>query len=387
MDAGLDVDFGQFLKAIRIAQSSGVRYSSIMEPEVPHTMNTAPKVSVIVPCRNEERWIGVCLEALVRGSFPRSDYEILVIDNGSTDQTREIASVFADQVLVENTNKVSRARNLAAAGAHGEVLAFLDADCIPDRDWLDKATASLARDNAGIVGAHYLLPELPSWVEKNWCLDPPAGRQETNFVPAGNLIIRRQLFRQIGGFDEKLIACEDKELCARASRHATVISDDAIRVVHQGNPKTLEQLLRREMWHGRGALRSLRTRKTDKAVLATLAVGLGLALGVVGLVLLCMNGPSSGPGFLTGSVFLVTSTIAGSLWTRRKSLTDTEAAARLACLFVVYFVGRLIAMLFDLTSIDTYHGLTETRPEQQVSEESEVSRQESQVETHSREPS
>jgi len=103
-------------------------------------------ISVVVPAYNEERNIGNCLESLSRQSVPRDSYEIIVVDGGSKDRTREIAAQYADLVFIQISKKVGGARNDGAEKARGEILATTDADCIIPPDWLSVIAAAFDRD-------------------------------------------------------------------------------------------------------------------------------------------------------------------------------------------------------------------------------------------------
>ncbi|RLG48582.1 MAG: hypothetical protein DRO06_01110 [Thermoproteota archaeon] len=115
------------------------------------------KVSVIVPARNEERYIGRCLRALRN---QRDDLEIIVVDGASTDRTREIAEEYADAVLVEDRPRgPGAARNMGALMASGDVLAFVDADTVVSRGWSRAVIESIEGGAAGVTGPILPLPE------------------------------------------------------------------------------------------------------------------------------------------------------------------------------------------------------------------------------------
>ena len=103
-------------------------------------------ISVIVPAYNEEQNISICLESLCRQTLPRDQYEIIVVDGGSKDHTREIAARYADMVFIQTSKKVGGARNDGALKAKGEILATTDADCIIPEDWLGVITTGFERN-------------------------------------------------------------------------------------------------------------------------------------------------------------------------------------------------------------------------------------------------
>src|ERR1041385_3066715 len=98
-------------------------------------------ISIIIPALNEEKMIGRCLDSLTRLAFAHDRFEVLVVDNGSRDKTLMIAYSFKDRlnlkVLQQAGVRISALRNLGARSASGEIVAFLDADCLAPEDRLD----------------------------------------------------------------------------------------------------------------------------------------------------------------------------------------------------------------------------------------------------------
>ena len=222
----------------------------------PPVRSAAVSISIIIPALNEERMIGRCLESLAKLDFARERFEVLVVDNGSRDNTLSIAESFKDRLnlrVLEKTGvRISALRNMGARGALGDILAFLDADCLAPGDWLDRILELAPADGAGVLGAHYLLPEDSSWVGRTWHRyqeAPKAG--EVSHVPAGDLIMRREDFLKLGGFDETIQTNEDYELCERArAAGMQVRAFPQIGVVHLGTAQSLRVFFRKQAWHG-----------------------------------------------------------------------------------------------------------------------------------------
>src|SRR5882724_3997416 len=213
-------------------------------------------ISIIIPALNEEKMIGRCLESLTRLGFARDRFEVLVVDNGSRDKTRVIADSFKGRlnlkVLQQPCVCISALRNLGAREAVGDIVAFLDADCLAPADWLDRILALAPTDGAGILGAYYLLPEDSSWVGRTWHRYQEAPKSgEVSHVPAGDLIMRREDFLGLGGFDETIQTNEDYELCERARKAGMhVRAFPQIGVVHLGTAQSLRVFFRKQAWHG-----------------------------------------------------------------------------------------------------------------------------------------
>jgi glycosyltransferase involved in cell wall biosynthesis len=214
------------------------------------------KISIIIPALNEEKMIGRCLESLTKLVFARDRFEVLVIDNGSRDRTLAIADSFKDRlnlkVLQQAGVRISALRNLGARAATGDILAFLDADCLAPADWLDQMLVLAPANGAGVLGAHYLLPEDSSWVGRTWHRYQEAPKSgEVSHVPAGDLIMRREDFLKLGGFDETIQTNEDYELCERARKAGMdVRAFPQIGVIHLGTAQSLRVFFRKQAWHG-----------------------------------------------------------------------------------------------------------------------------------------
>jgi len=95
-------------------------------------------ISIVIPSFNEEERIERCLASLAQQDFPRQEYEIIVVDGGSKDKTREIAEKYADLVFIQTSPKVGGARNDGALRARGEIIATTDADTILPPNWLSR---------------------------------------------------------------------------------------------------------------------------------------------------------------------------------------------------------------------------------------------------------
>lgn len=95
-------------------------------------------ISVIVPSFNEEANIAQCLVSLSHQTINKSEYEIIVVDGGSTDKTCEIARKYADMVFIQTSKKVGGARNDGVMASKGDIIATTDADCILPPDWLER---------------------------------------------------------------------------------------------------------------------------------------------------------------------------------------------------------------------------------------------------------
>lgn len=165
---------------------------------------SAPEITVAVPVKDRREQMLRCLDALLEQDHP--SYEIIVLDNESTDGTPEACRARAANarvpVRVETVEgTVGRVRNRAKTLARGGLIAYTDSDCLPARDWLRAAAAPFARQpRLGIVCGR-TLPEVP--IEHGW---PATIRVESlsHRYEACNLVVRREALLQADGFDESV---------------------------------------------------------------------------------------------------------------------------------------------------------------------------------------
>jgi glycosyltransferase involved in cell wall biosynthesis len=214
------------------------------------------RVTIIVPALNEERHIQSCLAALAAARTGGCTTEIIVVDNGSSDRTADIARQSGARVLVRPGIRIAALRNAAAAVAGGDILAFVDADCMVSESWLSAALECFARTQAALVGSFYRNPPDAGWLAATAERITAQKRSNAGYVPAGNLLVTRTAFEAVGGFDERLETNEDVDFCARVRKHGGVlVCDPAIASTHLGVPRSLGAFVRREMWFGRTAFR------------------------------------------------------------------------------------------------------------------------------------
>jgi glycosyltransferase involved in cell wall biosynthesis len=209
-----------------------------------------PLVTVVVPAFNEEEYIRRCLDSLLNSCYPANDLEIIVVDNGSTDKTREITRECGVEVLSKQEGKVGAVRNFGAGAAKGEVLVFVDADCVVDEMWLTRGVECLMDNENYVFGGQYLIRPEASWLERYWILSDDEQSVHQTTLVGGAIFIRNEHFNAVGGFNEKLSAGEDSDLTERLrSSGYTVEINPSLSVVHLGYPRTIKSFIRRQIWH------------------------------------------------------------------------------------------------------------------------------------------
>jgi glycosyltransferase involved in cell wall biosynthesis len=165
---------------------------------------TLPSVSIIAPVFNDEKLIKLLIDSLLVQKYPKQLYEIIIVDNGSKDKTKDIVRQYPVVLLEENEIQSSyAARNKAIAKAKGEILAFIDSDCIANPDWLSEGVRAL--DKADLVGGRvefYFSPKKTAAEYYDSLIhfhfeDTIRDRKVTG---AGNLFVRASTFKKIGLF-------------------------------------------------------------------------------------------------------------------------------------------------------------------------------------------
>jgi glycosyltransferase AglE len=163
-------------------------------------------VTVIVPVLNDELRIRRCIEALLAQSYAADRREIIIVDNGSTDRTREVVASYPVTLLVEDAARTPYlARNKGMGVASGDVIALTDADCVPEPDWLERGVSLMADGGVEMVGGKvefsYSERGLPGqWYDSISNLEVENNIRERGVAKTANLFFRRRVFEEIGLF-------------------------------------------------------------------------------------------------------------------------------------------------------------------------------------------
>jgi len=215
----------------------------------------APDVTVVVPVRDGAGVIGPCVESLLALDYPADRLEIVVVDNGSTDGTREILERFSGRIRIgeEARRGPAAARNAGIRLAQGELVAFTDADCVVDPSWLRELVRRRGAD-AEVVGGRILaLPDaglIAHFGERvhdhRFAIEgchPP-------YLITMNLLVPTASLRALGGFDERLLRGEDVDLAYRLGMRGLRFAYAHDAVVFHRNRDTLARLAREGWLHG-----------------------------------------------------------------------------------------------------------------------------------------
>jgi GT2 family glycosyltransferase len=216
-------------------------------------MPPEPDISVVIPVRNGAGTIPALLQSLAAQTLPAERFEVIVVDNGSSDSTARVAEQAGARVVSDPAPNRARARNRGVAAARASQIAFTDADCVAAPGWLE---GLLDRDSdAALVAGEVVVTTRPqpsalerferlwrfgqaSWVLQGW-------------AATANLAVARTAFDAVGGFDPayRHIA-EDADFCIRAGRMGFGLGFCPDAVVMHDADRELREFLRRGFRHG-----------------------------------------------------------------------------------------------------------------------------------------
>jgi glycosyltransferase involved in cell wall biosynthesis len=299
-----------------------------------------PRVSVIIPCYNEERTISRLLETLYQQTFPRDHLEIVIADGRSTDRTIEFIEAFRHarpelrvQLIVNKGRTIPQALNLAIRASQGEIIVRMDAHSIPAPDYVANCVAALeAGKGENVGGVWHIQPGADTWIARAIAAAAahPVGAGDAKYrhastaayvdtVPFGAFY--KSLVDEIGFFDETLLANEDYEFNTRIRQAGKRIwLDPSIHAEYFARP-TLSALFRQYWRYGYWKLQMLRrypaSLRARQAIPPLFVLSL-IALPLAGLWLPLLRGLFRVEMVLYGLVIL--SAAAATAWRQKRIL-------------------------------------------------------------------
>lgn len=258
------------------------------------------KFSIIIPAYNSEKTVDLCLQALLSQSVPRELYEIILVDDGSTDATAEIVQPYPVIYHYQKNTGPAAARNQGVELAKGEIVLFTDSDCVPDHCWIQEMASPFIKNPkiSGVKGAYktkqrgltarFAQAEFEdrfTLLEKSAFID---------MVDTYSAAFKREVFLKAGGFDPSFPVAnnEDTELSYRlvSAGHLFVFNPSAF--VYHTHPDTLKKYLKIKFWRGYWRI-VVYARYPGKAVKdsytpAVIKIQTLIMLLVFALILLCL---------------------------------------------------------------------------------------------------
>jgi glycosyltransferase involved in cell wall biosynthesis len=225
--------------------------------QAPHfPLSRYPKITVVVACQNGGRTLQPCLDSLRHLNYPA--YEVIVVDDGSTDITPQVASLYKDFRTITQTHQgLSVARNAGIFAATGEVVAFTDADCRADEDWLYYLAGDLVKGSFVGMGGHNFLPPEDAAVAAAVMVSPggPAHvmltDRQAEHIPGCNMAFYKWALAEIGGFDPIFHrAGDDVDVCWRLQQRGYRIGFCPAGFVWHYRRPTVQAYLRQQSGYG-----------------------------------------------------------------------------------------------------------------------------------------
>jgi glycosyltransferase involved in cell wall biosynthesis len=215
-----------------------------------------PRISVVVCTYNGARTIRDCLEGLGRLAYP--DYEVIVVVDGSTDGTAEIARQYDCRVIQTENRGLAGARNTGLKEATGEIIAYIDDDAYPDPHWLAYLAATFLRTSHAAVGGPNLAPPGDGPIAE--CVARAPGGpvhvllsdREAEHIPGCNMAFRKTCLEAIGGFDPQFrTAGDDVDVCWRLEARGFTLGFNATAMVWHHRRNSVRTYWKQQIGYGR----------------------------------------------------------------------------------------------------------------------------------------
>jgi len=215
-----------------------------------------PRVSVVVCTYNGSRTIRDCLKGLGRLEYP--DYEVIVVDDGSTDRTAAIAREYDCRLISTENRGLASARNVGLAAARGEIVAYLDDDASPDPRWLTYLAATFMTTSHAAVGGPNIAPPGDGPIAE--CVARAPGGpvhvlltdREAEHIPGCNMAFRRACLEAIGGFDPQFrVAGDDVDVCWRLQERGWTLGFSPAAMVWHHRRNSLRGYWKQQVGYGR----------------------------------------------------------------------------------------------------------------------------------------
>jgi succinoglycan biosynthesis protein ExoA len=342
--------------------SDSSRTSGFADTVAPCPAVTTPRVSVVVPVRNEARFILRTLGQLAAQRYDPERFEILVIDGQSADGTfglaTEFARRFANVRVFSNPRQLSSAaRNIGVRHARGDIIVVVDGHCELDECFLGNLAAAFDRSGADCVGRPQPLDvanATPLQHAIAAARSSPLGHHpashiysaQDGFVPAKSVAVayRRRVFDVVGPFDESFDACEDVEFNHRVDQAGLRCYFTPEVAVHYQPRDTLIGLLYQLLRYGRGRMRL--ARKHPDTLSPGTVVPLVFVVGLIAGLPLSLASIWLGAAYVAALILYAAILVFGSLWigVRRRSIA---LVPRLIAVFATIHVGSGMGMLLE----------------------------------------
>lgn len=256
-----------------------------------------PRVSVIIPVRDPTRDLIDCLNSVNHLDYPADKLEILLVEDGLPNPDLDLSGFKLKHIHLAESRGAGTARNAGAKEASGDILAFLDADCIAGKRWLKELIPFFQIDGLGAAGGlvegYYQKSALDRYEGAASSLNMgtrilmEGKTSSVLYVPTCNMLVRREVFESVGGFKDDMRVGEDVDFCWRMREKGyALLYVPAGKVAHKHRNKLNKMLGRRQDYGTSEAVLYRAHRDKKKRILIPLWAGLSFLAAVVAILLL-----------------------------------------------------------------------------------------------------
>ena len=235
-------------------------------------MSDRPSCSVVVPTRDRPDQLPTCLDGIAKLDYPRDLLQVIVVDDSGGSATVEDAALDVELITTDRIGPAG-ARNAGVERAEGVLLAFIDDDCYPRRDWLARLVTRWQEAPAEAVGGHTVnaLSENVYAEAAQLVIDVGYAQNsapERRWFTTNNLVVPADGFRDIGGFDASYRTAEDRDLCARWLESGRRMAYEPAAIIEHRRRVDLAEFVAMHFRYGRGSFRFHRDRRRRGAPVA-----------------------------------------------------------------------------------------------------------------------
>jgi glycosyltransferase involved in cell wall biosynthesis len=220
-----------------------------------------PMVSIVIPTLNRSAKLARCLDSLFDQSYPKDRYEIIVGNGSSKDNTEDVLVDYEKKApckfswFTQENAGISYARNLCVSKSTGDILCFIDDDCIAEKNWIIILVEGFTDDTIGAVGGKVVSYQIKTPIQKY--IEDVEILSQDRFMSKNKLITpnaayRREVLKDIQGFDNFLIACEDVDISIKTQLLGLKLRYIPQAIVYHDHAETVRGLLHRSYRNGKG---------------------------------------------------------------------------------------------------------------------------------------
>jgi len=220
-----------------------------------------PYVSVVIPTYNRSNILALCLDSLFNQTYPKDRYEIIIVNDGSKDNTEDVLREFEKKApcgftwVSQKNQGITTAENAGLSRTKGTIVCYTADDCIIDKNWIHHLVNGFTNDKIGAVGGKVVSYQtntlIQQFIEDAQILDQ-ATFFKRNTLITGSAAYRKQVLTDIHGFDTFLIACEDLDLSIKTQLLGYSLTYNPEAVVYHDHPATVKGLFFQQYRNGKG---------------------------------------------------------------------------------------------------------------------------------------